>query len=180
MQVFILFVFIFSGSAAQRGLWPHRPRGFLITNNDAPHSVGILWTSDQLVAENSTWQHTQQTNIHVPGGIRTHDGSRRAAVHCAAAEIGINASNNYKFQVSCTYFTRYVKWSHSHFIPDIQDFHCMALCKPRIGLRLRGLTSTCLVDVICEVDTVTCVVLSKEEKYVTHEELVGAAECVAL
>jgi hypothetical protein len=25
-------------------------------------------------------QHTQQTNIHAPGGIRTHDRSRRAAV----------------------------------------------------------------------------------------------------
>ena len=23
-----------------------------------PHSVGLLWTSDQLVAETSTWQHT--------------------------------------------------------------------------------------------------------------------------
>jgi hypothetical protein len=26
------------------------PRGFVITHNDAPHSVGHLWTSDQLVA----------------------------------------------------------------------------------------------------------------------------------
>jgi hypothetical protein len=29
-------------------------RGFLITHNDAPQSVGLLWTSDQLVAETST------------------------------------------------------------------------------------------------------------------------------
>ena len=28
------------------------------SQNDAPHSVGLLWTSDQLVAETSTWQHT--------------------------------------------------------------------------------------------------------------------------
>jgi hypothetical protein len=48
------YLFIFSGSAAQRGLRPPRPRGFLITHNDAPHSVGLLWTSDQLVAETST------------------------------------------------------------------------------------------------------------------------------
>jgi hypothetical protein len=34
------------------------PRGFLITHNDAPQSVGLLWTSDQLVAETSIWQHT--------------------------------------------------------------------------------------------------------------------------
>jgi hypothetical protein len=42
------------GSATQRGVWPPRSRGFLITHNDAPHSVGLLWTSDQLVAETST------------------------------------------------------------------------------------------------------------------------------
>jgi hypothetical protein len=29
-------------------------RGFVITLNDAPQSVGLLWTSDQLVAETST------------------------------------------------------------------------------------------------------------------------------
>ena len=29
-------------------------RGFLITYNDAPQSVGLLWTSDQSVAETST------------------------------------------------------------------------------------------------------------------------------
>jgi hypothetical protein len=28
--------------------------GFLITHNDAPQSVGLLWTIDQLVAETST------------------------------------------------------------------------------------------------------------------------------
>jgi hypothetical protein len=40
----------------------------------------IFWTSDHLVAETSTWQHTQQANIHAAGAIRTHDPSRRAAV----------------------------------------------------------------------------------------------------
>jgi hypothetical protein len=42
------------GSAAQSGLWPPRSRGFVITHNDAPESVGLLWTNDQLVAETST------------------------------------------------------------------------------------------------------------------------------
>jgi hypothetical protein len=28
------------------------------TQLDTSHSVGLLWKSDQLVAENSTWQHT--------------------------------------------------------------------------------------------------------------------------
>ena len=55
--------------------------GSLITHNDAPQSVGLLWTGDQLVAETSTWQHITltKTNIHAPGGIRTHDLSKRAA-----------------------------------------------------------------------------------------------------
>ena len=60
-----------------------RVRGFMITLNDAPQSVGILWTNDQSVAETSTWQkhnsHNRQTSMP-PGGIRTHDRSRRAAV----------------------------------------------------------------------------------------------------
>jgi hypothetical protein len=50
----IVYLSIFSGSAAQRGLWPPRLRGFLITHNNVPQSVGLLWTSDQLVAETST------------------------------------------------------------------------------------------------------------------------------
>ena len=52
--IIIIIFFSLSGYAAQRGLWPPRPRGFLITHNDAPQSVGPLWTSDQLVAETST------------------------------------------------------------------------------------------------------------------------------
>jgi hypothetical protein len=60
------------GSAAQRGLWPPRPRGFVITRSDAPQSVGLPWTRDQLVAETFTRQHaththTQQTSISPVG-----------------------------------------------------------------------------------------------------------------
>jgi hypothetical protein len=39
LLLFIYFIFL-SGSAAQRELWPPRPRSFLITHNDAPQSVG--------------------------------------------------------------------------------------------------------------------------------------------
>jgi hypothetical protein len=41
------------------------PRGFLITHNDAPQSVGLLWTSDQLVTETSTY-NTQNRQTSVP------------------------------------------------------------------------------------------------------------------
>ena len=40
---------------------------FYITHNDdAPQSVGLLWTSDQLVAQTSTWQHTTLTTDKHP------------------------------------------------------------------------------------------------------------------
>jgi hypothetical protein len=73
-----LFIIIFSGPAAQRGLWPTRSRGFVIAHNDAPQSVGLPWTGDKLVAETSTY--TQQTNVHTPVEIRNHYRSRREPV----------------------------------------------------------------------------------------------------
>jgi hypothetical protein len=53
----------------------------LITLRHTPQSVGLLWTGDRPVAETSTWQHkhSQETNIHASGGIRTHDPSKRSA-----------------------------------------------------------------------------------------------------
>ena len=79
------FLYFFYGPAAQRGLWPpHSWWGFLITHNDAPQSVGLLWTSDQPGAETSTWQHTTHTTDKYPcppGGIRAHNLSRRAAAN---------------------------------------------------------------------------------------------------
>jgi hypothetical protein len=43
-----------SGATAHSGPGPPHSPGFQITHNDAPHSLGLLWTSDQLVAEPST------------------------------------------------------------------------------------------------------------------------------
>jgi hypothetical protein len=53
----------------------------LITLRHTSQSVGLLWTSDRSVAETSTWQnkHSQKTNIHAPGEIRTHDPGNRSA-----------------------------------------------------------------------------------------------------
>jgi len=52
------------------------------SHSDTPHLVGVLWTYNQTGAETSlpdNTQHSQETNIHVPGGIRTHNPSKRAA-----------------------------------------------------------------------------------------------------
>jgi hypothetical protein len=62
----------------------------LITMRHTPQSVGLLWTRDRPVAEISTWQHkhSQQTNIHAPGGIRTHDPSKRSAADLRLRKCG--------------------------------------------------------------------------------------------
>ena len=58
--------FVFCGAATQRWSWPPHSWGFLDhTHNDAPQSVG-LWTSDQLVAETSTWERTTLTTDKYP------------------------------------------------------------------------------------------------------------------
>jgi len=52
------------------------------SHSDTPHSVGRLWTSDQPVAETSTWRHiTQETYIYAPGGIRTRNPKNRPAAN---------------------------------------------------------------------------------------------------
>ena len=77
--VYSRFFFDF-GATAPSGPWYPHSRGFQITHNDTSQSVGFLWTSDQPEAETSTWQHTTLiTDRHpCPGGIRTHNLSRRA------------------------------------------------------------------------------------------------------
>ena len=69
-----LFVCLFSSRYNSFCLYFHMPvagfdlliRGFLITHNDAPQSVELLWTSDQSVAETSTWQQTTLTTDKLP------------------------------------------------------------------------------------------------------------------
>jgi hypothetical protein len=64
---------------AQSGPWPHS-WGFVIAHNDAAQSVGLLRTNYNLIAETSdNTEHSQETHIHVPSGIQTHDLSRRGA-----------------------------------------------------------------------------------------------------
>ena len=50
----------------------------LWSHSDTPHSVGLLWTSDQPDAETCTWQHSQQTSIYNSDGIRYRNHGKRA------------------------------------------------------------------------------------------------------
>jgi len=47
------------------------------SHSDTPQSVELLWTREHLVADNK--QHSQQTNIHTPGGIQTRNPRKQAA-----------------------------------------------------------------------------------------------------
>jgi len=47
-------------------------------HSDTPHSAELLWTSDQSNTEHSdNIQHSQQADIHDPGGIRTRNPNNR-------------------------------------------------------------------------------------------------------
>ena len=50
------------------------------SHSDTPHSVGLLWASDQPEEDlHLTAQHSQETDIHAQGGIPTRNPSKRAA-----------------------------------------------------------------------------------------------------
>jgi hypothetical protein len=60
-QAYLSFFLFSFGATTPSAPWPPHSRGFYITHNNAPQLVWLLWTSDQLVAENSTWQNTTLT-----------------------------------------------------------------------------------------------------------------------
>ena len=55
LPIFIIFFLWRCGRTRAMASWFMR---FHWSHNDSPQSIGLLWTSDQLVAETSTWQHT--------------------------------------------------------------------------------------------------------------------------
>ena len=88
-----MFFFIWRNSPQ----WASSFTSFIDYHNDAPKSVGLLWTSDQLVAETSTWQHTQHsqhTNVHAPVGfeptVSVGERPQTYALECAATGTGFH------------------------------------------------------------------------------------------
>ena len=63
------------------------------SHSDTPHSVGLLWTGDQLHAETSTWQHTTFTRDRYPWQRRdsnpqSQQTSRRIPTPWTARSLG--------------------------------------------------------------------------------------------
>jgi hypothetical protein len=51
-----------------------------LSHSDTPHSVGLLWTSEELVEGTSTYTtHNTRTRHQCPGEIRTRNPRKRAA-----------------------------------------------------------------------------------------------------
>jgi hypothetical protein len=80
LRIHISFLLPSYGATAQIRPWPPLLRFLYHTIR---HAVGFLWTSDQPVAEASTYtgqQHiTQETNIHALSGTRNRDPSNQVA-----------------------------------------------------------------------------------------------------
>jgi len=97
-------LFVFGATAPS---WPRHPHslGFYITHNDTLQSVGLLWTSDQPVAETSTWQHNtqnRQTTMPPLGFepiISANDRPQTHALDRTAPEIGIITHLNLKYLI---------------------------------------------------------------------------------
>ena len=86
---------------------------FLITHNDAPQSVGLLWTSDQLVAETSTWQHTTFTTDKTPmppvGFEPTIPADERPQTHTLdRGATGIGKTNFTRTKIHTRQYVSYV------------------------------------------------------------------------
>jgi hypothetical protein len=95
-MMMIIIIIIFSSSTAKRGLWPPRHTRFL-DHTQRRATVGrtplgrVISSSQRPLPDN---KHTQQTNIRAPGGIRTHDRSRRTAVDLRLRTRGQHRGNN--------------------------------------------------------------------------------------
>ena len=75
------------------------------SHNDAAQSVGLLWTSDQLVVETSTWQHTTLTTDKYPcppwdSNPRSQQVSSRRPLACWDLEFESHRRHGYLSVVS--------------------------------------------------------------------------------
>jgi hypothetical protein len=79
---------------------------FLITHNDAPHSVGL---SGRVISSSQRpLTETHTTNIHAPCEIRTNDHSRRAAVDLGHRPSGHWDRHIYSY-LKCIVYDKFLK-----------------------------------------------------------------------
>ena len=88
-----------------------RCRGYCCTIwHSVTHTpVGLVWTRDRSVAETCTLPHTTftQTDIHIQGGIRTRNPSKRSA---ADPHIHLGICCCSKMHICCVICRSFVRW----------------------------------------------------------------------
>ena len=108
------FFIMFSFWARQPPSGPGPPhlRGFQITQNDAPQSVGLLWAGDQPDAQTTIWQHTTLTTDRTPclrwdSNPQSQQASGRRPTPYTVRPLGPAFFNHSSFYISL-----YVNYSH--------------------------------------------------------------------
>jgi hypothetical protein len=80
LHILQIFFFFYSAFTTLYEFQPPHSRGSEITHKDAPQSVGLLWTSNQPVAETSTWQHITLTTDNHPCPRRDSNPQSQQAI----------------------------------------------------------------------------------------------------
>ena len=112
-----------------------RSRCFATHSLDTSHSVGLLWTSDQLDADISTWQHTTSSKRRTatyPRGILTHNPcKKRQQIHTLGrAAIGIGRYYIYNIFYLRKLLKRYnfvLEWIHTFTIKVVGKINILLL-----------------------------------------------------
>ena len=113
-------------------------------------------------------QHSQQTNIHAPGGIRTHDLNKRAAADLRLRPRGHWDRRNLHLLLKITsqqphprlYVSNFnnreaIKSSYTHFVPDF-SVQNISLLQCSGNLHLLSCIQVCILEIW---DTEHCRVL---------------------
>jgi len=115
------------------------------SHSDTPHSVRLVWTSDQPIAETSTWHHknTHKRQIHVPGWIRT-----RIPIKRAAADRRLSLRDH-----------RYRHAVHTGIVNEMQRSWCFVLCALTCVARYVHLREHFLLNCILQLPTALTVTM---------------------
>ena len=72
------------------------------SHSDTPHSVGLLWTSNQPDTETSTHnrQHPQEADILAPGGFRSRNPGKRAIANAGIRPRGHRDRQKFRISIS--------------------------------------------------------------------------------
>jgi len=119
-------------------------------------SVVLLWTNNQLVAVTYA-PHLQETDIHDPGGIRTHSLYRRAAANLRLILRGHRDLLTFSI-VWYILFLFYIS-THVNRHGNLEEIYCLVTIEEKFGTRHRRIVN-CYSE---------CINLLKPTGYMLHQ-----------